>query len=161
MKSKRLKRPQEICLVYKKKGQGQRKKKSKGRGLESLISSDCFLCRSQLFPYNGQAVQSLGAIPRSSLCYCCSPPSWKIPVLFYVYKAELVWDFFLLLFGWLGLKFGKLTTASCGYRRFGTRYPPELIFSFTLLLISTAFKVFQAQYLSGLCYVEDESQIQI
>lgn len=73
---------------------------NRGRGLESLISSDCFLCRSQLFPYNSQAVQSLGAIPRSSLFYCYSPPPWKIPVLFYVYKG-----FFNL---------GKLTPASCG-----------------------------------------------
>lgn len=45
--------------------------------MESLISSDCFLCRSQLFPYNSQAVQSRGAIPRSSFFYCCSPPPWK------------------------------------------------------------------------------------
>lgn len=67
--------------------------------MESLISNDCFLCRSQLFPYNSQAVQAPGAIPRSSLLYCCSPPPWKIPVLFYVYKHVWFGVFFVVVIG--------------------------------------------------------------
>lgn len=108
-----LKRSRELCDAYKKRAENPR-----GRGLESLISSNCFLCRSQLFPYNSQAVQSLGAIPRSSLFYCCSPSPWKIPVLFYVYRG--------------GGFFSKLENSRLPLvvaEGFCSRYWPELGFS--------------------------------